>query len=389
MSTELIQYLLEHEHDDPIKILLNRKTIAGYPPEFVANQLNCRKRAKEKLPTWYANLAVTYPPKQNLEQCSSEITAKVKCNFIQSIAQQKSTLIDLTGGFGVDSFFFSKIFEKVVHVEPNENLCRLAKENHAQLRANNIEHVNQTAEKFLEYWSDQADWVFIDPSRKTEGKKLVKLSDCEPDVTQLLPSLWAKTNQILIKAAPLLDIKEGLRQLANTAHVLVVSVSNDCKEALFHLQKDFVGEPEVHCINLQSNSEQLFAFRIGEEAVAQSNFKEPQAFLYEPNASILKAGAFKKIGAAFGLFKLAANTHLYTSENKVEHFPGRVFRALGEITAQAQLLPDGKANVISRNHPLSPEDIKKKYHLRDGGERYVMACSTEKKKYLLIAERMQ
>jgi hypothetical protein len=400
MPDDWIQYLLEHEHDDPIKILLSKKGIHGYSAEFIANQIDCRKRAKEKLPTWYTNPEITYPHKYNLEQCSSEVTAKFKSDFIASTlgllrsarndgSRSLETLTDLTGGFGVDSFFFSKIFKNVHHVEPNENICRLAKENHERLDARNIEYANQTAEQFLNDFSRRADWIYIDPSRKAEGKKLVRLSDCEPDVTQLLPSVLAKTSEILIKAAPLLDIKEGLRQLLNTAHVLVVSVNNDCKEVLFHLQKDFVGEPEIVCVNIQSNGEEQFTFKLNEEADTTSTFSEPKEFLYEPNASVLKAGAFKKIGQAFGLSKLAVSTHIYTSDKKLIDFPGRVFKIMGDISAQAKLLPNNKANVISRNHPLSPDGIKKKYKLKDGGELYVLAFSGEKKKYILVAERLK
>ena len=389
MPDEWIQYLLEHEHDDPIKILLSKKEIHGYSAEFIANQIDCRKRAKDKLPTWYANPQIVYPHKYNIEQCSSETTAKFKGDFISKVSNSNSSLIDLTGGFGVDSFFLAKNFKKIVHVEPNENLCHLAQENHERLGRRNIEYSNQTAEKFLNDFLGQVDCIYIDPSRKAQGKKLVKLSDCEPDVTWLLPSVWTKTDQILIKTAPLLDLKEGLRQLPNTAHVLVVSVNNDCKEVLFHLQRDFIEEPKIICVNIQSQQEECFEFLLSEEANAASTFSEPKAFLYEAHASILKAGAFKKLGQEFGLSKLAVNTHLYTSDKKLTEFPGRVFKILGDLSAQTTLLPNNKANVISRNHPLSPDEIKKKYKLKDGGERYVLAFSGEKKKYLLVAERIK
>jgi 16S rRNA G966 N2-methylase RsmD len=388
MSSDLAQFILQHEHDDPIKILLSKKSIQGYPAEFIANQLDCRKRAKEKLPSWYANPEIVYPPKQNLEQCSSEITAKAKADFIKAIIQN-GTLVDLTGGLGIDSYFFSGVFKKVIHVEPNDKLCELAKDNHQRIGASNIEYSTQTAEGFLKTLSTQVDWIYLDPSRKSEGKKVVRLSDCEPDVTQLLPSILAKTGQILIKTAPLLDIKEGLKQLPSTRTVLVVSVHNECKEVLFHLQKDFGDEPQIECINIQSGGEERFTFLFSEEAGVSSSFSEPLDFIYEPNASILKAGAFKKIGKEFCLNKLAVNTHLYTNKDHLTNFPGRVFKILGDISAQAQLLPEGKANIISRNHPLSPEDIKKKYKLKDGGDKYVLAFSGEKKKYLLVADRLK
>lgn len=388
MASELSRFLLEHEHDDPIKILLSKKNILGYPAEFIANQLDCRKRAKDKLPAWYANAEVIYPPKQNLEQCSSEIAAKAKADFIQAFGLNK-ILVDLTGGFGIDSFYFSKIFKKVIHVERNAKLCELAEENHKRLGVKNLEYANQTAEVFLQSLATPVDWIYLDPSRKSEGKKVVKLSDCEPDVTQLLPSILAKTGQILLKTAPLLDIKEGLKQLPGTRTVLIVSVSNECKEVLFHVEKNFNDEPRIECLNLHAGIDERFSFQFSEEALASSTFSEPLEFIYEPNASVLKAGAFKKIGNAFGLSKLAVSTHLYTHRDQLTNFPGRVFKVAGDISQQSNLLPDGKANIISRNHPLSPDEIKKKYKLKDGGNRFVLAFSGEKKKYLLVADRLK
>jgi hypothetical protein len=388
MADDIVRFLLEHEHDDPVKILLGGKSFHGYTADFIATQLDCRKRAKEKLPSWYANPEIVYPHKQNLEQCSSEITAKFKAGFVCRL-KSRETLVDLTGGFGVDSYFFSQVFKKVIHVEPNESLCELAKDNHHRLGASSIEYSTQTAEDFLHAFASQADWIYLDPSRKSQGKKVVKLSDCEPDVTQLLPLLWAKTGQILIKTAPLLDIKEGLKQLPGTHTVLVVSVNNECKEVLFHLQKGYGAEPSITCINIQSGIEERFVFLFHDESEVSSTFNEPLDFIYEPNASILKAGAFKKIGKDFGLSKLAVNTHLYTSKDQCTNFPGRVFKTLGDLSQQATLLPDGKANIISRNHPLSPDNIKKKYKLKDGGNRYVLACAGEKKKYLLVADRLK
>ena len=391
MPDEWIQFLLEHEHDDPIKILLQNKRVQGYAAEFVANQIDCRRRAKEKLPLWYANPQITYPNKSNLEQCSSELTARFKSDFIRGIAAQSGdqTVIDLTAGFGVDSFFLSRIFKHVIHVEPDAKLIKLAQENHIRLGAVNIKYVQTTAEVFLHDFTGPADWVYVDPSRKALGKKVVKLSDCEPDVIQLLHTIWSKTSQILIKTAPLLDIKEGLRQLPNAARVFVTSVGNECREVLFQLQKDFVHEPDIICVNIQAQQEERFTFQLQAEVAAVSSFSEPQEFLYEPNASILKAGAFKKVGEVFGLLKLAVNTHLYTSNKSLTGFPGRVFKILGDLSEQASFLPDNKANIISRNHPLGPDEIKKKYKLKDGGERYVIACSSTKKKHLLVAERMK
>lgn len=388
MSPKLIQFIQQHEHDDPAQLVLKHKEILGYPAAFVANQLDCRKRAKEKLPTWYANPHIEYPPKQNLEQCSSEATAEYKRTLLKSQIHDSLIGIDLTGGFGVDTFFLSTLSNNVIHVEPNQQLSILARNNHAQLGLKNITYNTQTAEEFLQGFTGAADWIYLDPSRKADGRKVFRLSDCEPNVVELLPTLWSKTNTILIKAAPLLDIKEGLNQLPNTAQVHVVSVRNECREVLFLLQKNYVNEPEITAVNLSTN-DAPFIFSLQQEAEAEVFFSEPQEFLYEPNTSILKAGVFKHVAERFGLSKLAIHTHVYTHETFMPQFPGRVFRLLGDLSEQASLLPDHKANVIVRNHPLTPDAIKKKFKLKDGGERYVLAFSGTQKKYLLVAERLK
>jgi hypothetical protein len=386
MSPELVQFIQQHEHDDPAQLVLKHKEILGYPAAFVANQLDCRKRAKEKLPSWYANPHIEYPLKQNLEQCSSEATAEYKRTLLKSHTHDSLIGIDLTGGFGVDAFFLSRLGGNIIHVEPNENLSALARFNHEQLDTRNILHHTQRAEDFLQHFTREADWIYIDPSRKAEGKKVFRLSDCEPNVVELLPTLWSKTNTILIKAAPLLDIKEGLKQLPNTAQVHVVSVRNECREVLFLLRKNYVHEPEIKAIDLSTNDAPFVSMQ--QEAEAKTLYAEPQEFLYEPNASILKAGAFKQVAVRFGLSKLAIHTHVYTHSDLVPQFPGRVFKVLGDVSAKELLLPDHKANVIVRNHPLTPDAIKKKYKLKDGGERYVLAFSGTQKKYLIVAERL-
>jgi len=390
MDEALINYILAHENADLAKLLLKKK-ILDHPASFVANQINGRRRAKDKLPTWYANPAIVYPPQQNLEQCSSETTAMFKCEIVKRSAKTE-TIADLTGGFGVDSFFFSREFLKVYHIEPDAGLCALAKENHALLKSvgthNPIEYVESTAEEFIPKITQKLSWIFLDPSRKANGKKILKLTDSQPDATKLLPLLFLKTDNILIKTSPLLDLKDGLKQLPGTREIFVVSVGNECKEVLFRLEKGWTSEPEIICIHINSNGEESFPFRFSEETKIEINFREPQEFIYEPNTSLLKAGAFKSIAQAYGLSKIAVNTHLYTSNKRIAEFPGRVFR----VQSPFSTLEKGRGlmyNIVCRNHPLTPEQIKKKFKLKDGGEKYLLAFSGISKKYLMAAERLK
>jgi hypothetical protein len=219
------------------------------------------------------------------------------------------------------------------------------------------------------------------------GQKVFKLSDCVPDVVSLLPDLFKKANNILIKTSPLLDLKEGIKQLLHTKKVYVVSVDNECKEVLFLLSAAFYGEPKIICVNLPDLTKTL-NFNFKEEDNTTVTFDDPQHFIYEPNASILKAGAFKTIAARMGLKKIATHTHLYTGD-WIDNFPGRVFKNVDALDNPRTQVPSGKANIISRNHPLSPDQIKKKFKLKDGGDQYLLAFSGMKKKFILLADRKQ
>jgi hypothetical protein len=390
MDEALVSFIIAHENDDLANLLLKQKDILGHSPSFVVNQINGRRRAKEKLPTWYAHPSVIYPPQQNLEQCSSEATARFKCGVYEKGSTE--TMADLTGGFGVDSFYFNQIFKKVFHVEPNSELIDLARKNYVLLShqlVKRIEFIQLTAEEFVASLNQKLDWIYLDPSRKSNGRKVVRLEDSQPDVVALLPQLLAKSDNILIKTSPLLDLKLGIKQLQNVKEVFVVSVGGECKEVLFRLQKGWAAEPAIICVNLLEAEKEEYQFKFSAEISLESAFHEPLSYLYEPNASILKAGAFKSIARTYKLFKMAVNTHLYASDQLNHEFPGRVYKILADIESRKSFLPDGHANIISRNHPLSPEAIRKKFKLKDGGEKYVLAFSGVNKKFLLIAERLK
>jgi 16S rRNA G966 N2-methylase RsmD len=394
MTEEIRNFIMRHERDDIPSLLLKYKTILDYPATFVANQINGRRSAKEKLPTWYENTGIVYPPQASLEQCSSEATAKFKCDVInrangEGNRRVAQTIADLTGGFGVDSFFFSQIFKRVYHVEPNQELLQLAKESHEQLGVKNIIHVQSTAEQFLAQTNQKLDWVYLDPSRKSNGKKVFRLTESHPNVVKLLTEIFFRTENILVKTSPLLDLKEGIRQLSQTKSIHVVSVGNECKEILIHLTMTHTDDPDIYCVNLTDKIQVPFWFRFLEEAETESTFSEPLDFIYEPNSSILKAGAFKKIGKAYGLSKISVNTHFYTSSKCQPDFPGRIFKVISPfVPTERAVQARPYFNIVSRNHPLRADEIKKKFKLMDGGENYLLAFSGRQKKYMLVAERI-
>jgi hypothetical protein len=390
---EVQQFILEHEQDDEKKLILKHRTIHHVPSSIIADQISGRKKAKTKLPLYYKSSNIVYPPGLNLEQSSSEETAVFKAMALNSNAGKAKILADLTGGFGVDSYFFSNAFKKVHYIEPNASLLSFARHNHEILQAKNIEYNNSTAEDFIKSYPTKLDCVFVDPSRRNKSnQKVFKLSDCEPDVPVLLPDIFQKTDCLLIKTSPLLDIQQGIKDLKHVEKVWIVSVDNECKELLFLCRGGYSDEPKIIAINL--HTDQLpFEFSMTEEKECVSKFSEPLTYLYEPNASILKAGAFKIVGEEFSLFKLQISTHLYTSPELIQNFPGRIFKIIRPVKPDPKTLKEifteGKANVITRNYPLSPEELKKKTKLKDGGELYLIGFSGQKEKYLTAATRIK
>jgi len=392
-TPEVQKYLSANESIDEKKLLLAKKEILGISSSEMANQIIGRRKAKLKFPSWYQTTSIVYPPSGNLEQSSSEATAKFKAALIQSELIDFNLLVDLTGGFGVDTFFLGKLFLEVIHIEPNENLSAIAAHNH-RLLGTSILHVQQTAEDFLKTNKKRADLFFIDPSRRSESKKVFKLADCQPNIAALQEVLFSFSNFILTKASPLLDVQQALRELIYVTKVVVVSVENECKEVLFLQKFGFEGEPIIDTVNLSNEGSvvERFLFTASEEKAATVVFSSPLDYLYEPNASILKSGAFKLVAEKFGLRKLQANTHLYSSPNLYTDFPGRIFKieALNPtLQLLKELLPEGKANVATRNYPLSAQELKKKLKLKDGGEKYVIGFSDQKKKTIVLASRIK
>ncbi len=393
-TPEVQEYLSANESIDEKKLLLAKKEILGISSSELAIQIIGRRKAKLKFPSWYQTTGIVYPHSVNLEQSSSEVAAKFKVELVQPELRDSSLLVDLTGGFGVDTFFLSTLFSETIHVEPNEELSSIAAHNHHRLGATSIRQVQQTAEAFLKANKKMVSLFFIDPSRRSESKKVFKLADCQPNIAALQHVLFSFSRFILTKASPLLDIQQALRELKHVTKVAVVSVENECKELLFLQKFGFEGEPIIETINLSNEGAvvERFVFTALEERAATVVFSSPLDYLYEPNASILKSGAFKLVAEKFGLRKLQANTHLYTSPNLFTDFPGRVFKieALNPTLQMfKELLPDGKANVATRNYPLSAQELKKKLKLKDGGEKFVIGFSEEKRKSVVIASRIK
>jgi len=347
---------------------------------FILNQINGLQKAKLKLPTFYQNKAIVYPVGLSMEQCSSEQTALFKSQLASG-----KTAVDLTGGFGVDAYFFSKQFDEVSYVEQNQELFEVVQHNFKVLNAP-IKCYQTSCEDFLDKNTQLFDLAYIDPSRRDESKRVFKLAECTPNVIELLPQLLKTAQQVLIKTSPLLDIKQTLSDLKSVSKVWIVSVQNDCKEVLYLVNKTTSSNPEIIAVNIAKNTS-TFAFDYEKESTVFVDFSEPQTYLYEPNASVLKAGGFKSIAAQFGLNKLAVNTHLYTSNELITNFPGRVFKITNTLDyneKSVKTLGLKKANIATRNFPDSTEQIKKKLKLSDGGSNYIFATRNLYDKLILM-----
>ncbi len=353
-------------------------------------QVEGRERTADKLPTFATIEDWWYPVRLSCEQCSSELTAKYKASLING-----EKMVDLTAGYGVDTFFLSKQFTHTDYVEQNAELCRIAAHNFANRP---ITIHNTTAENFLAS-AGQYDLIFADPARRdSHGGKVFRLSDCTPNIVELLPELLKHGKQLLLKLSPMLDITQAIKELsAVNWDIHIVAVKNEVKEVLLLSG----GNETITCIDLAEpekafvftrEQESLSAKRSFSETVFQCNGLSGAAglYLYEPSAAILKAGAYKLIAQRFGLQKLDINTHLYASDKLIEEFPGRVWQIKSNDFKQFQTTSNNlkHANILCRNYPLTPEQLKKKLHLRDGGTAFVIGCRVNGKPTLFYAERV-
>lgn len=341
----------------------------------IINQLDGIIRTKTKLPTWFDMPKIVYPPKINLEQCSSEIAAKYKSEICEG-----KHLIDLTGGFGVDSFYFSKYYESVTYIEKNKNLFEIVDWNFLQFKIKNIETLNMDCEQYLENFKQKYKKeeivFFIDPARRSESnQKLVQFADCEPNIIALIPKLFEFSETIIVKASPMHDINLALNELKFVDKVHVLSVKNECKELLFILKNKLNYNPEICTINIDQVI-QKYNLNYIDINHYNTEYYDVKKYIFEPNSSVMKSGAFKVILQSFSIQKIAPNTHLYTSDEIIKNFPGKIFEIESEIKLTskeiAAYIPDNQINIISRNYILAADEIKQKLKLKDGGKKFLI-----------------
>ena len=387
------QFILEHESDDIRQLALKAKSYPGIDMSIAIKQIAGRQIAKHKIPSWYQCENIIYPKHLSMEQCSSEATALYKAALCKG-----DILIDLTGGLGVDFSFMAKNYKQAYYIETQHELTQLAQCNFNTLNLNQSKVIQDDAVSFLNSFDGIADTIFIDPARRNDtGKKTVLIEDCTPNLLEIDNLLTTKAQRVIIKLSPMLDITHALNSLSNVTEVHIISVNNECKELLFI--KDKVRKDEdiqLICINLLTNKkDESFTFIKAEENTSSiSHTDEPKRYLYEPNSSILKAGAYRSLGARYGLMKLHPNSHLYTSDTLIDSFPGRKFQIKEVISPnkkeiKAHFKDITQANIATRNYPFSVADIRKQTKLKEGGTDYIFATTlTNEKKVLILCQKV-
>jgi hypothetical protein len=376
-------FIEKHRKQNLAEVALSLSKQPDLDKDFILRQINGWQKAKAKLPTWAHTEGLHYPPAISMEQCSSEATAQFKAQLFKG-----TSLMDLTGGFGVDSYYLSKSFDQVHYIEPYLPLFEVVQHNFQLLRANNIELHQQTAESFLEeQQGQQFDYCYIDPSRRNADQKVFLLADCQPNIVELSSQIFELCPKIVVKTSPLLDLKQSIAELGQVAEVHVVALKNECKELLFVMQKDFEGVTKIYTHNIKASTTDSFSFNYQEESEAIIEYSDPLAYLYEPNVAILKGGGFRMIAKHFGLQKIAPHSHLYSSDQLIEDFPGRKFKVEQQLPFQPKAfkkLGIKKANLTTRNFKATVEQIRKKLKLKTGGEDYIFATTLKDDSSVLL-----
>jgi precorrin-6B methylase 2 len=350
---------------------------------YALDQIAGRQKARIKIPSWAATDVIVYPPHISMEQCSSEQTARYKAR----IAGKGDMIVDLTAGFGVDMAFMSAGFKQAVHVEMQPQLCSISSENYKRLGLNHVQVVCSDGVEYL-HQMQHADLIFIDPARRDQhGARTYGIADCTPNVLEIIDEMLQKANRVMIKLSPMLDWQKTVTDVGNVSQVHIVSVGNECKELLLVVEK--TGTPlQIYC----ANDDDVFSYTFDGEAGYTCSEPASPKYLYEPNASVMKAGCFSLISQRFGITQPDANSHLFLSDKIVDGFPGRGFVIERVSTMNKRELKEAlagidKANIATRNFPLSVADLRKRLKLKDGGDVYIFATTDAKKGHLVMVCR--
>ena len=383
MNQATLEFIRQHAAEDVRQLAFLGKKSPEVDLAYALDQIAGRQKARTKIPSWAAIDGITYPPHLSMEQCSSEQTARYKAK----IAGTGDRIVDLTAGFGVDMAFMAEGFSEAIHIEQMEQLCAISSANYEVLGLNHIKVVNGNGVDYL-HQLDHADLIFIDPARRDEhGARTYGIADCTPNVLEIIDEMLEKAPRVMIKLSPMLDWQKAASDVGRVSQVHIVSVANECKELLLVVERD--SKPlQIFCVN----DDQVFSYsntdKIGNFAPQAS---EPQ-YLYEPNASVMKAGCFQLLSTRFGMSQPDKNSHLFLSDKPIADFPGRGFTiertsTMNKKELKTALAGISQANIATRNFPLSVAELRKRLKLKDGGDTYIFATTSAQKGHLLLVCR--
>lgn len=374
LKQEVQNYINANLKADLHSLLLKKTPFPEVSMQEIVQQIKGKQVAEKKFP-FLLNEGIIFPPQLNMEQSSSEKTAVYKSEILKG-----KKFIDLTSGFGIDAYYLSQNFEDITLVEQNTALLEIVEHNWNVL-GRKARFINRKLEDFLEENQEKFDVVYLDPARRDQNKnKVFLLEDLSPNILEIQEKLRSISNQVVIKLSPLIDLKYLVSVLPNIFRIDIIALKNDVKEVVAFLSDKNKNGITCNCVNLESG-EAVFTFSFGEEENAVADYSEPEKYIYIPNNAILKAGIFNLISEKSGLKKLHPNTHLYTSSEKKENFPGRIFEM--DVIDSKSIKKKEQFNIISKNYPLKPEEIKKKYGLKDGGDRYLIFTQSKKGKIIV------
>lgn len=388
ISATLNEFVKEHENDN-IRVLALRA--AQYPEidmQLAIRQITGRQIAKEKIPGWYIHENILYPKHLSLEQSSSEKTARYKATLVAG-----DNMVDLTGGMGVDFSFLATKFKRAVYIEQQTELTEIAAHNFKELELTNVTVENTEALAYLQEMPP-VDLIYMDPARRDAiGRKTVSIEDCTPNILELESLLSEKGKSTIVKLSPMLDISLALKSLSDISDVHIVSHNNECKELLF-IKRKANSETRYHCVNIRKEKTDILSFTKKQEEETVIGYKSQTGkYLYEPNASITKAGAYKYLSTYYKIDKIHPNSHLYTSDSHIPDFQGRSFIienvcSLNKKEVKQYLHNMKQANITTRNFPLSVQELRKRTGLKDGGDIFIFATTlADEKKVLLICKK--
>lgn len=382
LNPEIQQFINENIDKNISKLALQKNPFSEVDWILILNQIESKKKSANKLPNWFYTKNIIYPSKISIEQTSSEITAEYKSRIVSG-----ENLIDLTGGFGVDDYYFSKKIKNVTHCEINPELSEIVKHNFEQLKAHNINCSEGDSLETLIRIGVNWDWIYIDPSRRNVNmSKIFMLKDCLPNVPENIDLYFKYSKSILIKTAPLLDISAGLSELKHVEKIHIVAIDNEVKELLWELNTGYNGKITISTINIAQGKDAVFNFEM-DNNTEPAIYSLPEKYLYEPNSAIMKSGGFNEVGTYYNLFKLHKHSHLYTNSDLII-FPGRIFEIETTFVYHKneikKLLEGKQINISTRNFPETVDNIRKKWKIKEGGNQYCFFTTDENNNRIVL-----